>query len=132
MSSALSVILRSGLTASTLKTEYLHARLLERSRTMTAEPGVCHAIEKFDKHDTPAGWMMSAYLECSVCGERLVSDGTDWSGAIIPSCYCHRCGSRVAEAGTGVGGPGQTFLKLVAGSSTSTSGFGDSDTSPDQ
>lgn len=99
---------------------------------MKEEPSVCHAVEKLDRHETPAGVIFTAYLECSVCGERLVNDGSDWSGSLVPSCYCHRCGSKVAEAGTGVGGIVRRLAATVAGSSTSTSGFGDSDISPDQ
>lgn len=99
---------------------------------MKEESSVCHAVEKLDRHETPAGVIFTAYLECSFCGERLVNDGTDRSGALVPSCYCHRCGREVAEAGTGVGGTIRTFSAAVAGSSTSTSGFGDSDNSPDQ
>lgn len=99
---------------------------------MGTELGVCHAVEKLIEHETPSGLIFTAHLECSVCGERLVDDGADWSGALVPSCYCHRCGCKVAEAGTGVGGTVRTFVATVAGSSTSTSGFGDSDRSPDQ
>ena len=115
-----------------MRTEYLHERLLGKEPRMREERSVCHAVEKLDRHETQAGVVFTAHLECSSCGERLVSDGRDWSGALVPSRYCHRCGCKVSEAGTGVGGIARTFSAAVAGSSTSTSGFGDSDISPDQ
>ena len=61
---------------------------------MREERSVCHAVEKLDRHETQAGVVFTAHLECSSCGERQRLVRSLGSEPLLPSMRLQGLGGR--------------------------------------